>query len=179
MEKETGTKEATGGAPPAAAAGTPPSAPPAPPPKADEPPADWKEQLGRLKELEAEEKSRTKAKLSEEDRLKADRAELDGRQFRIELREADVPAELTEYIAVPAKGGAKVARDFSAALDKHIKAKVAEALAAKAGGTPPVGRPAGGVPPAGQKEANQGASNTGPGKLRSLAERTPGPLSRK
>lgn len=152
-----------------------------PPPAGDKKPDDvvteeMKAKLARLDELEAKEKEAEKAKLTEQQRLDREKAELNEQRFRLDLREAKVPVELGNFLATPDKHGAKVAGDFSKALDKYTKAEVERVLKERGIGTP---RGPGAPPP---KDHKQGETDngSGAGKLRSIMDRsTTGSTARK
>lgn len=152
-------------------------------PKAATPDPEVSEKLKRLEALEKAEAEREKAKLSDQQKLEVERAELRRGKFELALERGGVPAELAALVAVPEKGdpddGAKV---FAKAFEKAVKAEVEKRTkAAGEGGTQPPATGMGGTPRGSSAAAGAPAKTNGAGDqrpaFRSLTERAAQPVT--
>jgi len=161
----------------AAAQGAPP--PQSAPPKGDEkPPAvapEVQAKLDRLAKLEKDEAEREKAKLSEQERVAQEKAELARERYHLQLERAGFPAELVSHMAVPAKGDPeKVAAEVGKLFEKAVKAEAdrrAKSDGDAGGGKPPIGKPHGAAGANGSKTSPGGSEEPTKSPFRPLSER--------
>lgn len=103
--------------------------------KADKPgePSEADALKKRIAEYEAKERAAEQAKLSEAERLKSERDDLERERFRFDLQKSGIPPELAEHFApVAGKKRAEAIEAIGKAFAAAVKAQVPAAPAAPA-----------------------------------------------